>query len=91
MRRLLELFDRLDLPRVDAPPGAEQLAPANAAETLRAAIRLEEQKVDLYDRFLISVNEPVIHSVFLSLAAESQDRLIPEIRSRLADGQDTQA
>jgi len=91
VRRLLELLDQLDLPRVEAPPEAEQLAPANAVEALRAAIRLEEEKVHLYDQFLISVGEPAIHSVFLSLAAESQDRLIPEIRRHLADGQDAQA
>jgi len=91
VRRLLALLDRLDLPRVEAPPGAEQLAPANAVEALRIAIRLEEEKVHLYNRFLISVGEPAIYSVFLSLAAESQDRLIPEIRRHLADGQDAQA
>ncbi len=81
---MLRLLALLDIPAAEAPPPAEPVAAGAAAEVCRSAVRLEEEKIALYDHFLVSVDEPGVHALLLDLAAEAQDQLLPELRACLA-------
>jgi hypothetical protein len=79
VEQLLRVCEQLDVtpdpPETDGPlPSVTRLA-----DIRPLAIAAEERKIAMYDRFLVSIGEGVLHTLFLELAAGSQDRLMPLI------------
>ena len=57
-------------------------------ETDRGALAKEEEKVTMYSRFLLSVNEERAHHAFSHLHWHASDRSLPILRARLAGSEE---
>jgi hypothetical protein len=74
--RLLELFQRYQLPVPPAQPRNVELAPTLEQEC-RRAVAAERDNIAMYDRLLDAVREPDIRRVFANLRAASRDNHLP--------------
>jgi len=80
VRSLLQLCERFSVspdPQTSARPGPSL---TRLAQMWPLAIEAEERKMEMYDQFLVSIGERALHTVFLELAAGSEDRIVPRLR-----------